>query len=67
MENIRAKLISTALGASGGMAGLLSISGCSGSNCAACFGCVGTSVGVLLIVMFGRINGNKKEEKNGMA
>jgi hypothetical protein len=67
MENVRAKLISAALGASSSMAGLLSLSRCSGSACTSCFGCAGVGMGVLLLVLFNRTGGNKKEEKNGMA
>lgn len=67
MENLRAKFISTALGASSSLAGLLSLSKCSGSACTSCFGCAGAGMGVLLLVLFSRMRGNKKEEENGMA
>lgn len=67
MENVRAKVVATALGASGSMAGLLSLSKCSGSICTSCFGCAGAGVGILLIVLLRRIKGFKKEENNGVA
>ena len=67
MGNLRAKFVSTALGASGSMAGLLSLSKCSGSGCTSCFGCAGAGIGILLLVLFGRMKENQKEEKNGMA
>jgi hypothetical protein len=67
MEKLRAKLVSTALGASGGMAGLLSLSKCSGGPCTSCFGCAGAGMGLLLLVLFNRMKENRKEEKDGMA
>ncbi len=67
MENLRAKFVSTALGASSSMAGLLTLSKCSGSTCTSCFGCAGAGMGILLLVVFSRIRGKKKEENNGMA
>jgi hypothetical protein len=67
MGNARAKLIASALGASSSLAGLLSLTKCSASNCTSCFGCAGAGVGVLMLVLFTRMKGNKKEETNGMA
>ncbi len=67
MENLQAKLLSTALGASSSMAGLLALSKCSGSTCASCFGCAGTGIGVLLFVLFSKIRRNGKEKNYGMA
>ena len=67
MENLRAKFVSTALGASSSLAGLLSLSKCSGSTCASCFGCAGTGMGILLLLLFNKTRENKKEESNGVA
>lgn len=67
MENLRVKMTSAVLGASSGMAGLLSLSKCSGSACTSCFGCAGAGVGVLLLILLGRMSGKRKEEDNGMA
>lgn len=58
MESLRVKLTSAVLGASGGMAGLLSLSKCSGSACTSCFGCAGAGLGVLLLVLLGRLKGD---------
>lgn len=67
MENLRAKFMSTALGASGSMTGLLSLSQCSGGACTACLGCAGAGMGILLLLLFNRVKGNNKEEGNGVA
>lgn len=67
MENLRAKFVSTALGASSSLAGLLSLSKCSGSACTSCFGCAGAGMGILLLVLFSRLKTDQKEENNGMA
>lgn len=67
MEDLRARVISTVLGASSGMAGLLSLTKCSGSVCASCYGCAGAGTGLLLLLAFGILRRNKKEEKDGMA
>ena len=67
MENARAKFISTALGASSSLVGLLSLSRCSAGSCSSCFGCAGTGLGILMLVLFNKMTGIKKEEKNGMA
>ncbi|MHB8882722.1 MAG: hypothetical protein ACYC69_14585 [Thermodesulfovibrionales bacterium] len=67
MEDLRTKIISTALGASSSMAGLLSLSKCSGSTCTSCFGCAGAGMGILLLVLFSRMRMHKKEGSNGVA
>lgn len=67
MENLRAKIVSTTLGATGGMAGLLSLSNCRGGSCGSCFGCAGAAAGIFLLVFMNRIKGNGKEAKNGVA
>lgn len=67
MENLRANVISTALGVSSSLAGLLSLSKCPGSTCTSCFGCAGAGIGVMLLVLFNRMRTDGKEEKNGMA
>ncbi|MDH4231384.1 MAG: hypothetical protein OEW04_05060 [Nitrospirota bacterium] len=67
MESLRAKFIPAALGASSSLAGLLSLSKCSGSTCTSCYGCAGAGVGILMLMLFSRMKGNKRGEKNGMA
>lgn len=67
MEKLRAKFVSTALGASSSLAGLLSLSKCSGNTCTSCFGCAGAGMGILLLVLFSKIKANHKEKNNGMA
>lgn len=67
MKNARARLVSSALGASGGLAGMLSLSNCTGGSCTSCFGCAGAGVGILLLVLYGKMKRTTMEDNNGMA
>lgn len=64
MGNMRAKFVSTALGASSSMAGLLSISKCPGSTCTSCLGCAGVGMGILLIIMYSKLKTIKHGANN---
>jgi len=64
MDGLRHKVLYTAAGALTGLAGLVS-SRCAGGTCTSCFGCGGIGVGILLMVLFNKIKGDKKRT-NGM-
>ena len=67
MENIKHKVISAALGASGGVAGMASLASCSGGACTACFGCAGVGLGLVVLAILGKNKKISDGGENGMA
>lgn len=65
MEEIKNKILFSALGISGGAAGIVLSARCSGNACTSCLGCAGIGAGLLLIVITKKLVGGQKN--NGMA
>ena len=65
MDGLKHKIIYAAVGAITGLAVLVPFPRCAGTTCASCFGCGGIGIGILLIVLFNKIKGDKKRP-NGM-
>lgn len=63
MDGLRDKIFYTAAGAMSGLAGLVSFPRCAGTTCTSCFGCGGIGIGILLIILFNKIKGDKKRTK----
>ena len=67
MENLRNKIITAALGATGSMAGLAVFSRCAGGACSACFGCAGTGMALVLAGLWSMHSGEKEGDNDGLA
>ena len=62
MENLRHKIVTAALGATGSLTGLAVISRCGGGACGACFGCAGAGVALVLAGLWSK---SREQEEEG--
>ena len=68
MENLKNKIIYSALGASGGLAGIAStMAPCAGGVCTACFGCAGTGAAIAIGALVSKLRKPAKEDSNAVA
>ena len=68
MENLKNKILYSALGASGGLAGISStMAPCIGGACTACLGCAGAGAALVLGVLLSKIRKPAKEDSNAVA
>lgn len=52
MEKFKHKMISAAVGTS---CGLLPLYACYGNSCSSCYKCAGVGIGILMMILFGKL------------